>query len=61
MVWNYKAPNYDSYLSRLADEYWTPCEPETDRDGEYTKCHECFDKCEQYYEIFGEDNDTRNE
>ena len=52
---------YDSWLLRQADEYMSGCEPEMDRDGEYTKCANCFDKCEQYYEIFGEENDTRDE
>lgn len=53
--------SYDSWLSKQADAYWEPCEPEMDRYGEYTKCIECFEKCEQYYEIFGEENDTRDE
>lgn len=52
---------YDSWLLKQADEYMRGCEPEMDRDGEYTKCIECFDKCDQYYEIFGEENDTRDE
>ena len=44
--------DYDSWLLRQADEYMRDCEPETDRDGEYTKCINCFDKCNAYYEIF---------
>ena len=53
MVWGYSGSSYDSYLSRLADEYWTPCEPETDKDGEYTKCENCLEQCEAYKEIRG--------
>lgn len=53
--------NYDSWLSKQADAYWEPCEPELDRDGEYTKCIECLDKCEQYYEIFGKPMPELNE
>ena len=34
---------YDSWLLKQADEYMRGCEPEMDRDGEYTKCIECFD------------------
>ena len=52
---------YDTWLSKQADAYWEPCEPEKDREGEYTKCIECFDKCDLYYEIFGEEDDTRDE
>ena len=39
---------YDSWLLRQADYYTSPCEPETDKDGEYSKCYACLDKCEQY-------------
>lgn len=54
---------YDSWLLKQADEYMRGCEPEMDRDGEYEKekCTFCTDKCDQYYEIFGEENDTRDE
>ena len=51
---------YDSWLSRQADAYWEPCEPEKDRDGEYTKCENCFEHCDAYKEIRGID-DTRDE
>lgn len=46
---------YDSWLSKQADAYWEPCEPERDRDGEYTKCINCFDnaECELWQEITG--------
>lgn len=49
--------DYDSWLMQQADRYYEPCEPEKDRDGEYTKCIECFDKheCEYYKELFGEE------
>lgn len=53
---------YDNWLLRQADEYMSGCEPETDRDGEYTKCINCLDKCEQYYDLLGEsdeDNDRK--
>ena len=50
-------PEYDSWLLRQADEYMRGCEPEIDRDGEYTKCINCLDKCEQYYELFGESDE----
>ena len=48
---------YDQWLLRQADEYMSDCEPEEDRDGEYTKCIECSEKCEAYYEIFGKDEE----
>lgn len=50
---------YDSWLLRQADEYMRDCEPEMDKDGEYTKCANCLDKCELYYEYFEVENDTR--
>lgn len=50
-------PEYDSWLLRQADEYMRGCEPEIDRDGEYTKCINCLDKCEQYYELLGESDE----
>lgn len=48
MAWD-----YDSWLSKQADAYWEPCEPELDRDGEYTKCLncDCKDECEAYQEV----------
>ena len=52
---------YDSWLLKQADEYMSDCEPEMDRDGEYTKCANCFDKCDLYYEHFEVENDTRDE
>ena len=44
---------YDSWLLRQADYYTNSCEPELDRDGEYTKCIECFEKdeCEAWKEL----------
>ena len=33
--------SYDSWLSKQADAYWEPCEPERDRDGEYTTGENC--------------------
>lgn len=48
MAWD-----YDGWLLRQADYYCTPCEPELDRDGEYTKCLNCFEKdeCELWKEL----------
>lgn len=45
--------DYDSWLLRQADEYWEPCEPTLDRDGEYTKCLNCDykDECEAWKEL----------
>lgn len=48
---------YDSWLLRQADKYMCGCEPEIDRDGEFSKCINCFDKCDHYYEIFGENKE----
>lgn len=45
---------YDSWLLRQADAYWESCEPELDRNGEYTKCINCFEQCDAYKEIIGE-------
>lgn len=49
---------YDDWLLRQADKYMSGCEPETDKDGEYTKCINCFNKCKQYYELFREEEET---
>lgn len=48
--------DYDTWLLRQADEYTSPCEPEIDRDGEYTKCLECSERfeCEAWRELTGE-------
>lgn len=46
---------YDDWLLRQADKYMSGCEPEKDKDGEYTKCINCFNKCEQYCELFDEE------
>ena len=46
---------YDSWLLRQADEYMSDCEPELDRDGEYTKCINCLDKCDAWLEMQGEE------
>ena len=51
---------YDSWLLRQADYYTNPCEPELDRDGEYTKCINCFEKCEQWQEIEREEYGDSN-
>ena len=51
--------NYDTWLLRQADEYMQDCEPEMDRDGEYTKCENCFEQCDAYKEIRGIKNDER--
>lgn len=44
---------YDEWLQRQADEYYSGCEPELDRDDEYTKCLNCDskDECELYQEL----------
>lgn len=47
--------SYDSWLLNQADYYTTPCEPEKDKDGEYTKCINCFDKCDAWLELCGEE------
>lgn len=45
--------NYDAWLLKQADAYYEPCEPELDRDGEYTKCINCFEQCDEWKEISG--------
>ena len=52
---------YDSWLLRQADEYMSDCEPELDRNGEYTKCENCFEQCEYYLKEIRGDYDTRDE
>lgn len=46
--------DYDNWLLSQADEYTSPCKPETDKNGEYTQCQECFDKCELWNELQAE-------
>ena len=46
--------SYDNWLLKQADEYNTPCEPETDRYGDFTKCENCLEQCNAYKEIIGE-------
>lgn len=45
--------NYDSWLLNQAEYYTAPCEPELDKNGEYSKCENCSEKeeCELYAEI----------
>ena len=47
--------SYDSWLLAQADYYMSPCEPEVDRDGEYTKCINCDERfeCESWLELEG--------
>lgn len=44
--------DFDTWFNRQAEEYWKPCEPELDRDGEY-KCWNCDDRndCDAWKEL----------
>ncbi len=46
---------YDNWLSSQTDRFYIPCEPEPDQDGEFTKCLNCENQCEDFLKIIGKD------
>lgn len=46
---------YDNWLSAQTDRFYVSCEPEPDKDGEFTKCLNCESICDDFLEIIGKE------